>query len=76
MRDMKRVTLSDFQANQLKGVINWGHAFYAYRPYRNTQKYYKSGSIRFDETFGGTFEISQEEYMEVAQKHAWLVQGM
>lgn len=73
MRDIKQVHLSDFQANQLKNIFNWGGSFYACRNYRNKLKYYRSGSVRFDDTFGGTYEIQEEEYTEMARKHAWLV---
>lgn len=53
----------------LEGVVSWNGYFYGFKPGKH-QKYYKSKTVRFDDTFGGTEEISSEEYDEVAQKYA------
>ena len=54
----------------LDNIISWNHYFYGIKRTKRGEKYYKSKSVRFDDTFGGTEEISADEYQTVAEKYA------
>lgn len=50
----------------ITGVVSWNGYYYG----RKGRKYYKSKTVRFDDTFGGTQEIDSEEYFRNAEKYA------
>lgn len=56
--------LSNRQNNELQGFFSWNGFFYGYRRLKRKCKYYKSKTVRFDETFGGVFEIDEYEYIK------------
>ena len=51
-------------------VITWNGFFYGYSETESGIKYYKSHTCRFDDTMGGTEEITQEEYIDIVIKYA------
>ena len=54
---------------ELKGEFRWNGWYYGYKRLKHSTKYYKSKNVRFDDTCGGTFECTQEEYQENAEKY-------
>ena len=67
---MKRYIRSATRGMNLDNIISWNHYFYGIKRTKHGEKYYKSKSVRFDDTFGGTEEISADEYQEAAEKYA------
>ena len=55
---------------EIKGIFNWGSFFYGYREYKRGNKYYRSHNARYDDTCGGTEEITSDEYSRVAIERA------
>ena len=58
--------------NGIKNIsdeFTWNGCWYG--QVRSTKpKYYRSHNVRFDDTCGGTEEITEDEYHEVAVKYA------
>ena len=54
---------------KLTGIVTWNNSWYGYVPGR-VNRYYKSHTARFDDSMGGTEEISSAEYYTVAEKYA------
>ena len=54
----------------IKGVITWNGFYYGFVKHKRNNKYFKSHTARFDESMGGTEEITFDEYHEVAEKYA------
>ena len=55
----------------MEGIFPWNGYFYATRKGKNgnPDRYFKAKSVRFDDTFGGTEEITLDEYTEAAKKY-------
>lgn len=56
--------------DKIKGCVSWNGFFYGYVPYKRGTRYFKSHTARFDESMGGTDEITFDEYHEAAEKYA------
>lgn len=56
----------------LDGFVLWNGFNYARQRGKGSHpdRYFKSRTVRFDDSMGGTEEISSEEYFEVAEKYA------
>ena len=54
----------------LDNVITWNNYYYGIQRTKRGERYFKSETSRFDDSFGGTKEISADEYQAVAEKHA------
>lgn len=52
------------------GIVTWNGFWYGMKTRYGKVHYYKSHNCRFDNTCGGTEEISVKEYNEVAEKYA------
>lgn len=48
------------------GIVSWNGYYYG----RKGNKFYKSKTARFDDSFGGTQEVGEEEYFKNAEKYA------
>ena len=59
--------------NRVRGVISWNNYFYGFVPYKSGTKYYKSRTVRFDDSMGGTEEVSVDEYNKYAEKFAKVI---
>lgn len=64
---------------QIKGIITWNGYFYGYVRRKvkmnHFNKYYRSKNCRFDDTCGGTEEITSDEYTDAAKKYAEVMRG-
>lgn len=67
---MKRYIRSATREKDLDNVISWNGYFYGIKRTKRGEKYYKCKSPRFDDSFGGTEEVSADEYQTVAEKYA------
>jgi hypothetical protein len=54
----------------ITSIISWNGCWYGIRKLKTKEKYYKSHNVRFDDTCGGTEEITSEEYQVAAEKYA------
>ena len=67
---MKRYIRSSRERGMnLSNIISWNGYFYGIKRLKSGERYFKSKSVRFDDTFGGTEEISADEYHEIAEKY-------
>ena len=53
----------------LNYVVSWDGYYYGVRRFRGKTRFYKSKTPRFDNTFGGTYEISQSEYADAVNNY-------
>ncbi len=67
---MKRYIKSSKNGMNLDNIISWNGYFYGIKRTKSGERYFKSKTVRFDDTFGGTEEVSADEYQEVAEKYA------
>ena len=51
-------------------VIIWGNCWYGHKKRYGKIHYFKSYNCRFDNTCGGTEEILEYEFYEIAEKYA------
>lgn len=51
-------------------VFSWNGYFFGKKNFRGKPYYFKSKNVRFDDTCGGTAEISSNEYQQFAEKYA------
>lgn len=51
-------------------IITFNGCWYGRKTKYNKEHYYKSHNCRFDNTCGGTEEITAEEFYNVAEKYA------
>lgn len=51
------------------GVFSWNGWYYGMKSLRGKAHYYKAKTPRFDETFGGVYECSADEYDDCANKY-------
>lgn len=56
--------LSDKQYGELQGFFSFNGYYYGHRQLKRNCKYYKSKTVRFDDTFGGVTEINEDEYIK------------
>ena len=58
--------------NGLDGFVSWNGYNYGRLRGKGAQpdRYFKSKTVRFDDSMGGTEEVSEDEYFEVADKYA------
>ena len=54
----------------LDGVVSWNGYYYGAKRTKDGTKYYKAHTSRFDDTFGGTEEITYDEYDEAVEKYS------
>lgn len=54
---------------EISNIISWNGWFYGIKRNKKSEKYYKSRNVRFDDTCGGTEEITEGEYHNVAEKY-------
>ena len=57
---------------RLDGFVSWNGYNYGRLRGKGTQpdRYFKSKTVRFDDSMGGTEEVSEDEYFEAARKYA------
>ncbi len=51
-------------------VFSWDGYHFGKKSFRGKPYYFKSKNVRFDNTCGGTEEISYDEYLHFAEKYA------
>lgn len=54
---------------KLQSIFSWNGYYYGCTNGKK-QKFYKSKTVRFDDTFGGIIEVTAEEFFEKAEKYA------
>jgi len=54
----------------LDDIITWNNHYYGIKRTKRGERYFKSETERFDDSFGGTEEISADEYQRIAEKYA------
>ena len=64
-----KIPKSGINVNE-KSVFTWNGFYYGSKKIRNNIRYFKSHSVRFDNSCGGTEEITVDEYTEAAEKYA------
>lgn len=56
--------------NNITSIITWNNCWYGIKKLKRCKKYYKSYNCRFDNTCGGTEEITSDEYNRIAEKYS------
>ena len=62
---MKRMIRS--REHRMTGVVSWNNYFYGYDPVDKV--YYKSRTVRFDDSMGGVQAVPYEVYKSVSEKY-------
>ena len=52
-----------------EGIISWGGKFYCFIEYKRGTRFFESNNVRFDDTCGGTLEVSRDYYDKQARKY-------
>ena len=69
IKTKKGVKASKSLEDKVRGVISWNNSYFGYIPFKRGNRYYRSNTVRFDDSMGGTEEISEDEYYKFFDKY-------